>query len=94
MIGGMSRIVQDVAPYMMAEGSPAAIRGTNAIGLKRRGMPPGARKAVKEAYKILFRSGLNLKSAMERIAEIEDETGEIKKLVDFIGSTKRGLTGF
>jgi len=93
MIGGMSRIVQDVAPYMMVEGNPARVRGTNAIGLKRRGISPKTRSAIKEAYKILFRSGLNLKSAMEKIAAIEGDYPEIKKLLDFVGSTKRGLTG-
>ena len=93
MVGGMSRLVQDVAPYMMVEGSPASVRGTNAIGLKRKGVGPKARSAIKEAYKILFRSGLNLKSAMEKIAAIEGDYPEIKKLLEFAGSTKRGLTG-
>ena len=93
MIGGMSRIVQDVAPYMMVEGNPASVRGTNAIGLKRRGVSPKTRSAIKEAYKILFRSGLNRKSAMEKIAEIEGDYPELKMLLDFVSSTKRGLTG-
>ena len=93
MIGGMSRIVQDVAPYMMVEGNPASVRGTNAIGLKRRGFRPKVRNAIKEAYKILFRSRLNMKSAIEKISEIEGDYPELKVLLDFIGSTKRGLTG-
>ena len=93
MVGGMSRLVQDVAPYMMVEGSPASVRGTNAIGLKRRGVVPKGRTAIKEAYKILFRSGLNLKSAIEKISEIEGDFPELKVLLDFVSSTKRGLTG-
>ncbi|MFQ5432736.1 MAG: acyl-ACP--UDP-N-acetylglucosamine O-acyltransferase, partial [Nitrospinota bacterium] len=93
MVGGMTRLVQDVAPYMMVEGNPASVRGTNAIGLKRRGVGPKARSAIREAYKILFRSGLNLKTAMKKIAANEGDYPEIKKLLDFAGSTKRGLTG-
>lgn len=93
MVGGFTRLVQDVAPYMMVEGNPATVRGTNAIGLKRRGVKPGARSAIKEAYKILFRSGLNLKNAQEKIAAIEGGFIELKVLLDFVGATKRGLTG-
>ena len=93
MVGGMSRLVQDVAPYMMVEGSPATVRGTNAIGLKRRGVKPKARSAIKEAYKILFRSGMNLKSAIEKIGAIEGDYPELKVLLDFVSTTKRGLTG-
>ena len=93
MIGGMSRIAQDVAPYMMVEGSPASVRGINAIGLKRRSFPPKTRSAIKEAYKILFRSSLNLKSAMEKISAIEGDYPELKVLLDFVSSTKRGLIG-
>lgn len=93
MVGGMTRLVQDVAPFMMAEGHPAIIRGVNGIGLKRRNFPPKLRTKIKEAYKILFRSGMNIKSAEELILRIEEETGEIRKIIDFITSTKRGLTG-
>lgn len=93
MVGGMSRIAQDVAPYMMVQGNPATVRGTNAIGLKRRSVSPKARSAIKEAYKILFRSGLNLKSAIEKIGAIEGDFPELKVLLDFVSSSKRGLTG-
>jgi len=93
MIGGMARIVQDVAPYMLAEGNPAEIRGTNAVGMKRRGLSPACRRTIKEACKIMFRSGLNLKSAIEKLKELEDDTGEIEKIIEFAETTSRGLTG-
>lgn len=93
MVGGMSRIVQDVAPFMMAEGNPCAIRTTNAIGMKRRGFSKEARGAVKEAFRILFKSGLNLKSAKERLEKLSDDSGSIEKIIEFANSTKRGLTG-
>ncbi|MBI5178784.1 MAG: acyl-ACP--UDP-N-acetylglucosamine O-acyltransferase [Nitrospinae bacterium] len=93
MIGGMARIVQDVAPYMLAEGSPADIRNYNVVGLKRKGYSEKARANIKEAFKVLFKSGLNLKSARLKLAEIPDAGGEMNKILDFVNTTKRGLTG-
>ncbi|MBI3580738.1 MAG: acyl-ACP--UDP-N-acetylglucosamine O-acyltransferase [Nitrospinae bacterium] len=93
MIGGMARIVQDVAPFMLAEGSPATIRSYNVVGLKRKGYNEKARANVKEAFKTLFNSRLSLKTSREKLAEIPDESGEMKKILDFVNSTKRGLTG-
>jgi len=93
MVGGMARIVQDVAPFMLAEGSPADMRSTNAVGLKRKGYSEKARANIKEAFKILFKSGLNLENARLKLAEIPDDAGEMKKILDFVNSTKRGLTG-
>jgi len=93
MIGGMARIVQDVAPFMLAEGSPADIRNFNVVGLKRKGYNEKARANIKEAFKILFKSKLSLKSSREKLAEISDESGEMKKILDFVNSTQRGLTG-
>ncbi|MBI3795325.1 MAG: acyl-ACP--UDP-N-acetylglucosamine O-acyltransferase [Nitrospinae bacterium] len=93
MVGGMARIVQDVAPFMLAEGTPAEIRKTNVVGLRRKGYGEPARANIKEAFKILFKSGLSLKTAREKLAEIEDKQGEIAKILNFVNSTKRGLTG-
>lgn len=93
MIGGMARIVQDVAPFMLAEGSPADIRNYNVVGLKRKGYGEKARANVKEAFKILFKSKLSLKSSRERLAELSDDSGEMKKITEFVNSTQRGLTG-
>ncbi len=93
MVGGMARIVQDVAPFMLAEGSPADMRSTNAVGLKRKGFSDKARANIKEAFKILFKSGLSLKSSRLKLAEMPDDSGEMKKILDFVNSTTRGLTG-
>lgn len=93
MIAGMTRIVQDVTPFMLAEGNPSAIRGINAVGLKRRGFRGEVRSNIKEACKILFRSGLNLKSAKEKIGKMSDAQGEIEKILNFLNSTTRGITG-
>ncbi len=93
MVGGMSRLVQDVVPFMLIEGHPAFVRSTNAIGMKRWDYSKEARANVKEAFKIIFKSGLNLKSAIERLEEISDASGEMEKILEFVKTTKRGLTG-
>ncbi|MBI5637711.1 MAG: acyl-ACP--UDP-N-acetylglucosamine O-acyltransferase [Nitrospinae bacterium] len=92
MIGGMARIVQDVVPYMLAEGSPAHIRNFNVVGLKRKGFSEAARAEIKQAFKILFAGRGNLKTAKEGLAALPDESGYIKKIIAFIGDSKRGIT--
>ncbi len=93
MIGGMARITQDVVPFMLAEGSPARIRSTNAIGLKRKGFSIKARRNIKEACKALFHSGNSKQGGMEALRKIDDDKGEIKRVLKFMESSKRGLTG-
>lgn len=92
MIGAMTRIVQDVPPYMTIEGNPAKAFGPNTIGQRRRGLPVETRNAIKKAYKLLYRSGLNLPQAvaeMEAMAHIP----EIRHLMGFVRATERGLVG-
>jgi UDP-N-acetylglucosamine acyltransferase len=93
MIGGMARIVQDVVPFMLAEGSPADIRNYNVVGLKRKGFNEKSRANVKTAFKYLFKSKLNLMNSREKLAEIKDESGEMQKIISFVNTTQRGLTG-
>ncbi len=90
-IGGGSRIPQDVPPYLKVAGNPARPWGLNSIGLQRRGFSAERRARLKKAYVLLFRSGLNVTQALERIdAEIE-RTEEIAAFVDFIRSSRRGI---
>jgi UDP-N-acetylglucosamine acyltransferase len=93
IIGGVSRIVQDVVPFMLVEGSPASTRGINSVGLKRKGFSAEARGNIKKAHKILFHSGHSKGVAVEELGKIEDSEGEIKRLIDFLTSTKRGIIG-
>lgn len=92
MIGGMARIVQDVVPYMVAEGSPAHIRNFNVVGLKRKGFSEAARAEIKQAFKILFIRRGNLKTAKQELTALPDESGYVRKIVAFIGASKRGIT--
>ncbi|HYV32628.1 MAG TPA: acyl-ACP--UDP-N-acetylglucosamine O-acyltransferase, partial [Candidatus Binatia bacterium] len=64
MIGGCSKVVQDVPPFMLADGNPAQTRTINKVGLERGGVSEDAQAALKQAYKILFREGLTMSNAL------------------------------
>jgi len=93
MVGGYSRVPQDVPPFMIAEGTPARVRGLNVVGLRRAGMSAETRNSLKSAYRLLYRSGLNLSQALDRIAEELEETPELQYLVDFLSNLKYGYMG-
>jgi UDP-N-acetylglucosamine acyltransferase len=88
--GGCSKIVQDVPPFMIADGNPAEIRGYNKIGMERHGFGEDAVRRIKEAYRVIFRSGLNLQQASEQLSTGE-RTPEIEHLLVFLGSSQRGI---
>ena len=89
MIGGKSKIVQDVLPFFITDGNPARVRGVNSVGLQRAGFSEEARRALKEAYKKLFRSGTPLEDVLQELAQVEDE--QVAHLVSFIRGSKRGF---
>lgn len=91
IIGGCSKIVQDVPPYMMADGHPAKIYTINSIGLKRNNVSEVIRNNLKQAFKIIYRSGLNTKSAINKITEEIPQSKEIDHLVKFIRKSDRGI---
>jgi UDP-N-acetylglucosamine acyltransferase len=93
MIGGMAKVNQDVPPFMLADGQPAKVLELNKIGLRRQGTPPNVRANLRHAYKLLYRSNLNLSQALERIEE-EVETGEdLEYLLTFMRGTMGGFAG-
>jgi UDP-N-acetylglucosamine acyltransferase len=89
--GGCSKIVQDVPPFMIADGNPAVVRGVNVIGLERRGFDPEAIRSLKEAYRILYRSNLNTKQALEELDKSFGEVAEVRRLISFIEGSQRGI---
>ena len=92
MIQGMSGINQDVLPYALVGGWPATLVSLNSVGLRRRDIGPKVRTALKNAFKILKSSELNTTQAVEKI-ESEIEIGEeIRYLIDFVKSSKRGFS--
>ena len=91
MIGGGSAVVQDVPPFVNATGNRAVLHGLNLVGLRRRGFSDGTVSALKKAYRLIFRSGLTLKDAKARVqAEVED-LPEVRRFVEFIESSERGI---
>lgn len=91
-IGGGSRIAKDVPPFIKVAGNPARANGMNSVGLMRRGFDIEKRVLLKRAYCILYRSGLNVTQALEKIESELPQTDEIKLLVNFIRNSKRGIT--
>ena len=93
MVGGMSKIRQDIPPYMLCDmdGGDMKVVGPNAVGLERRGFSREVILALRGAHRLIYRSGLNRSQALARVeAEIEP-LDEIKTLVAFYRNTKRGV---
>jgi UDP-N-acetylglucosamine acyltransferase len=92
IVGGMSRVTQDVAPYVKAAGSPPRNAGLNGIGLERRGFPEATRDALDRAYRILFRDKLTVKDATQRMRSEFPGIAEVEHLARFAETSVRGLT--
>ena len=93
MLGGYSKVVQDVPPFMLADGRPADILDLNIRGLRRAEVPASSRAALKQAYKLLYRSNLNISQALEAIEEEVEATTEVAHLVEFIKQIGEGGFG-
>lgn len=91
MISGGSMVTQDIPPYVMAQGDRAQPVGINAVGLQRSGYSEEAIRAVKQAYKIVFRSGLRLEEALNKIEQELGRGAELAPFIDFIRSSERGI---
>jgi UDP-N-acetylglucosamine acyltransferase len=98
MVGAMSRVDRDVPPYLLVEGHPARIRGLNLVGLRRAKGMEGSLPALRQAYRLLYRSGLPLEKALQTLREsLRTENGqsilslEGKELVDETGSLRHLL---
>ena len=92
-ISGMTGITLDVPPYMLASGSRARLFGLNAVGLKRFRFSEASVKALKKAYRIIFRSGLTLEKAVKQVKEDGiSQLPEVQHLLQFIQQSKRGIS--
>ena len=90
MVGGKSKIVQDVLPFFLTDGNPPHVRGLNSVGLKRAGFSEETRRALKNAYKLLFRSATPLEDVLRQMDGMTDEN--VAHLVTFIRGSNRGFT--
>ncbi len=93
MISGITGVVQDVPPYMLAAGNRAKLYGLNTVGLKRHHFSEETIKALKKAYRTIFRSGLALENAIKEVEEDKiSQTPEIQHLLEFIRHSQRGIS--
>lgn len=89
MVGGKSKIVQDVLPFFTTDGNPPRVCGLNSVGLRRAGFSADARRALKDAYRMLCRSAMPLEESLRQLEQIDDEN--VARLVSFIRESKRGF---
>ncbi len=92
MVGGCSKVVQDVPPFMMADGNPAETRTVNKTGMERNGISEAAQSALRSAYKILFREGLTISNAITKVEKKLPPLAEVKHLVQFVRASERGIS--
>ncbi len=91
LIGGGFRTVRDVPPYIIAGDLPLRFGGLNLIGLRRRGFSAEKIRKIGDVYNVIFKSGLNVSDAVKKVKDDFEMTEEVKTIVDFIDSCKRGL---
>jgi UDP-N-acetylglucosamine acyltransferase len=93
MIGGFSKLVQDVPPFTMSDGRPAKVCDLNVIGLRRNGVGPKERAEVRKCYKLLYRSNLNVTQALEAIDKEVERNPEVDYFIEFIRNMRQGYGG-
>jgi UDP-N-acetylglucosamine acyltransferase len=92
MVGAMSKIVQDVPPFIIADGNPAIARSINKVGLERHGFTVERQEAVKQAFRIFYRAGLNRTQAFERMHEHAlGQSEDFKHFLSFVEQSERGV---
>ncbi|PIE71987.1 MAG: acyl-[acyl-carrier-protein]--UDP-N-acetylglucosamine O-acyltransferase [Deltaproteobacteria bacterium] len=91
-IGGKSAVVKDIPPYVIAAGDRATLHGLNTVGLQRNQFSDTTLSQLKKAYRIVFRIGLTLNEAVERVRADVAPTPEVMRFIDFITSSERGIT--
>ncbi len=91
IVGGCSKVVQDIPPFSTCDGHPTKVYGLNLIGLKRAGIKEENIDNLKHAFKFLFRLRLSIPHAIERIQKEIPQTEEVKYLVEFFQASERGV---
>jgi UDP-N-acetylglucosamine acyltransferase len=89
MVGGNAKVVQDCLPFVITDGHPARARGLNVVGLRRAGVAAPQLRTLREAYRLLVRSGLHLEAALEKMACLQDPL--VDEMIAFVRGAKRGF---
>lgn len=90
MLSALSAVNKDIPPYLICGGRPGVILGINVVGLRRAGYSPAVRDEIKQAYKLLYRSGLNVSQALEAMKK-SLQSKEVAHLIQFVKNSKRGI---
>ena len=90
-IGGASRVPQDIPPYLKAVGNPIRLYGLNSVGLQRANFEPAVLRELKRAYRLVFRSELNVSQAMERANTELEMFPEVRHFLSFVDGSGRGV---
>ena len=90
-VGGGLRVVQDIPPYIIANGEPLKFSGINILGLRRRKFSNDERDNIKKAYRLIYNSNYNISQAVEKIKNTFNMNDSIQDILDFINSSTRGL---
>jgi UDP-N-acetylglucosamine acyltransferase len=90
-VGGCSRVAQDVPPFIKAVGNPVKLYGLNSVGLQRSGFEDGVVRELKRAYRMMFRSELNVSQGLERARKEVQPLAEVQHFLDFIEQSDRGI---
>jgi len=91
MVGGCSKVVKDLPPFMIVDGNPSEVRGVNLIGLERRGVSEADRHVLKQAYRLLYRKDLSVSRALEEIRGTLEPCEVLNHLTGFIEASERGI---
>ena len=91
IIGGCSRVIQDIPPYSTCVGYPSTVFGINREGLRRAGISPETTRRLHNAFRVLFHSKLSMSHAVEQVAKDADHCPELAHLLTFIRESKRGV---
>jgi len=91
IVGGCSKVVQDIPPFSMCDGHPAKVIRTNLVGLRRTGIAEDGIKILNKAFKIMFRSGLSKTHGLERLSSELELSNELEHLIFFCKTSERGL---
>ena len=91
IVGGCSKVIQDIPPYSLCDGHPARVRSLNKVGLERAGISKQTKANLKSAFSILFNSGLTIPHALKKVEQKIPSTPEVTCLVNFIKNSQRGV---
>jgi UDP-N-acetylglucosamine acyltransferase len=91
MVGAGFRVMKDVPPFALAGNEPLGFSGVNVIGLERRGFTKDTIDRIRQAYRTIYRSGLNVSDGVAAVEDLAVDSAEIREIVDFIRSSDRGV---